>query len=100
MGQPLKKGQNVVATVEFTDADGSVVTPDTPPVWATDNSAATSVTASADGMTATVTYVGKGVSNITCTETNSDGTTDVLTAEVDTTDDATGGSISFGTPTP
>lgn len=100
MGQPLKNGQQVVATVQFLDSDGNPVTPETTPVWATDNPNATKVTASADGLTATVAYVGKGVSNVTCTETNNDGTTDVLTAEVDTTDDATGGSISFGTPGP
>ena len=102
MAQALNPGFQVTATVVFTDGatPPNVVTLPTPPVWATDNSAATSVVAAADGLSAVITYIAPGVSNITVTGTNADGTTDVLTGEVDTVDDATGGTMTFGTPVP
>jgi hypothetical protein len=64
------------ATVEFKDASGNVTTPDETPGWTSSDESVATCSATEDGMTAEVTFVGPGSAIIECmtTETAEDGT--------------------------
>lgn len=63
------------ATVVFLDAEGNETTADDVPQWSSDNEDAATVTASDDGMSATVTVGAPGAAVISVDTTNEDGST-------------------------
>lgn len=87
------------ATVTFVDAKGAATTADDVPQWSSDNEAAASVQASADGLSATVTVGTPGAAVITVTSTDTDGT--VVTSQGTITvqpGEATIGDVEFAAP--
>lgn len=88
-----------LATASYVDAEGNgPATPQSPPVWASDNEAVATVDASQDpsGLTAVVTPVGIGTANITATTENNDGSSAVATGSVvDEAGQPASGDISF-----
>ena len=72
------------ATVSFVDAKGDATTPDPGmvPAWSVDNTDAVSVTAAADGMSATLTPGNPGAAVVTVTLQDADGTTVTSTGTV------------------
>lgn len=99
----LPDDQTVSADVSYVDAKGNAATVEGAPVWASDNEAVATVTASADGFSATVTPVGPlGTAQISVTadadlgagvvEVVALGTVEVVAGQ------AVAGVINFGTP--
>jgi hypothetical protein len=64
------------ATVTFTDAGGQATSPESPPVWSSSDESVATVDGSQDpsGLSAVVTVVGVGETDITAETTNNDGT--------------------------
>lgn len=63
------------ASVTFTDAGGNATTPDDVPQWASSDTAILTVTAAADGLSASVAAVGPtGNANVSVTSTDTNGT--------------------------
>jgi uncharacterized protein (DUF2147 family) len=74
------------AAVTLTDAAGAATTPDATPTWAEDsNGTVLTLAPSADGMSATLTWVAPGTANISFNATDNDGTTVIATGSVEVT---------------
>lgn len=98
----LQDDQQDDYTAAFTDKKGQPVTTfPAPPVWATSNPAILTVTAAADGFSATVVAVGVGTSQVSVTATNADGVQAVGTDDVNVVaGDAVTAGLTAGTPVP
>ena len=92
---------DLTATVTFLDAEGHETTPDQTPSWSSSDETVATVTASDDGLTATISVGGPGVALIEAreTETNQDtgDTADIVAQGTLTVQagDAVIGSIEF-----
>jgi uncharacterized protein YjdB len=101
--QQLGKNQKFPTVVAlFTEADGTPVTAfPGAPVWASSNPAAATIIPTVDGFGAEIDGAAAGLTTITVTATNPDGTTDVLSADLLVVEgDAVGGGITFGSAVP
>lgn len=98
----LTDEQQVAATVAFTDAAGNPTTDDGTPVWAASDSTILTVTAAADGLSATVVAAGPlGNSQLSVTANPADGsgTPVVLTQDITVVASAAvAGTITLGAP--
>ncbi len=65
----------LAASVSFLDAEGFPTTADDVPAWASDNESSATVSASEDGLSASVEIGGPGAAIISVTSTNTDGST-------------------------
>jgi hypothetical protein len=94
--------QPFTGTATFLDAKGAVTTPDTVPVWSSDNEAAATVVASDDGMTGTVTpgLPGAAVISVETTETNTGATVTAQGTVTVQPGDTVIGSVDFTPPAP
>lgn len=96
----LQDDQQVVYTAAFTDKKGQPVTTfPAPPVWSASTPSVT-VTAAADGFSATVVGATVGTSQVSVTATNADGTPAIGTDDVTVVaGDAVTAGLTAGTPT-
>src|SRR6185437_6600421 len=78
----LTDTQQAPLAVTFADAKGAAVTLPSPPVWSASDPAVITVTASADGLTATVASVAPGTAQVNVVGTNADGKTAAGTLDV------------------
>lgn len=92
----LRDTQQVTAAAAFVDAKGNPASPDTAPVWASSDETVATVVASVDGLTATVTAVGKlGTAQISVKDDDV-----IITGDVEVVAGlAVSGSVTFGAPT-
>jgi hypothetical protein len=91
----------LAATVQFTDAEGNITTPDTEPIWSVADPAVLTCTPAQDGMSATFGVGQPGVCSVSVSTTETHGgvgtPTDVLLTGLVTViaGDTVAGSIDF-----
>lgn len=99
----LTDEQQVSATVAFTDAAGNPTSDDGTPVWAASDATILTVTAAADGLSATIVAAGPlGNSQLSCTANPADGSGTPIVLTQDFTvvaSAAVAGTITVGAPT-
>jgi hypothetical protein len=89
----------LAATVSFLDAEGNATTADDVPVWSSDNEAAATVVAAADGLSAEVSIGAPGAAIISVSTTNTDGSTASAQGTITVLPgDAVVGSVEFTPP--
>jgi uncharacterized protein YjdB len=94
----------IEAHVRFLDAGGNETTPDTTPTWASSDETVATVEADEDGLSATVTVVGKAGAAVVAVETTESETGDTIHCEgtltVQASDVTVSGEVTFDVPTP
>lgn len=94
----------VNARVRFLDAHGNETTPDDTPAWSSSDETVATVEAGADGVTATVTVIGKVGASLVAVETVEENTGDTIRAEgtltVQASDTTVSGEVTFDTAEP
>lgn len=87
------------ATVTFVDAEGSPTTPDDTPAWSSSDENVAVVSASPDGLSASVSIGSPGATVISVTSTNTDGSSATATGTITVEPgDAVLGSVEFAQP--